>query len=73
MKNQVQLIAYVDRFSGGGLRDLQDLLKGPFAGLFGGIHLLPFSGQSMVLTEASTRLTTQRLIHASAPGTTFEP
>ncbi len=42
MKNQVQLIAYVDRFSGGGLRDLQDLLKGPFAGLFGGIHLLPF-------------------------------
>src|SRR5580704_2457756 len=42
MKNQVQLIAYVDRFSGGGLRDFQDLLQGPFAGLFGGIHLLPF-------------------------------
>ncbi len=42
MKNQVQLIAYVDRLSGGGLREFQDLLDGPFAGLFGGIHLLPF-------------------------------
>src|SRR5580658_1742568 len=43
MKNQVQLIAYVDRFSGGGLRELQSLLDdGPLAGLFGGIHLLPF-------------------------------
>ena len=43
MKNQVQLIAYVDRFSGGGFRDLQSLLmEGPLAGLFGGIHLLPF-------------------------------
>src|SRR6266699_917671 len=42
MKNQVQLIAYVDRLSGGGLRDLQALFDGPFAGLFGGVHLLPF-------------------------------
>ncbi len=42
MKNQVQLIAYVDRLSGGGFRELQTLLEGPFAGLFGGIHLLPF-------------------------------
>jgi sucrose phosphorylase len=43
MKNQVQLIAYVDRFSGGGFRELQALLvDGPFAGLFGGVHLLPF-------------------------------
>ena len=43
MKNQVQLIAYVDRFSGGGFRDLQSLLNdGPLAGLFGGVHLLPF-------------------------------
>ena len=42
MKNQVQLIAYVDRFSGGGMRELQQLLDGPFAGLFGGVHLLPF-------------------------------
>src|ERR1700731_995976 len=43
MKNQVQLIAYVDRFSSGGFCDLQSLLvDGPFAGLFGGVHLLPF-------------------------------
>ncbi len=42
MKNQVQLIAYVDRFSGGGLRELQQVLDGPFKGLFGGVHLLPF-------------------------------
>jgi sucrose phosphorylase len=41
MKNQVQLIAYADRF-GGSLRGLRDLLAGPFAGLFGGVHLLPF-------------------------------
>jgi len=43
MKNQVQLIAYVDRFSGGGFAELQSLLSdGPLAGLFGGVHLLPF-------------------------------
>jgi sucrose phosphorylase len=43
MKNQVQLIAYVDRFSGGGFSELQLLLNdGPLAGLFGGVHLLPF-------------------------------
>jgi sucrose phosphorylase len=42
MKNQVQLIAYIDRLSGGGFRELQALLEGPLAGLFGGIHLLPF-------------------------------
>lgn len=42
MRNQVQLITYVDRLSGGGFRALQDLLDGPFQGLFGGAHLLPF-------------------------------
>src|SRR5947209_8661844 len=42
MKNKVQLIAYVDRFSGGGLKELQSLLDGPLTGLFGGVHLLPF-------------------------------
>ena len=42
MKNQVQLITYVDRLSGGGLRDLHALLMGPLAGVFGGVHLLPF-------------------------------
>jgi sucrose phosphorylase len=42
MKNQVQLIAYVDRLSGGGFRELHRLLQGELAGLFGGAHLLPF-------------------------------
>jgi len=42
MKNQVQLIAYVDRLSGGGLRELTALLNGPLADAFGGAHLLPF-------------------------------
>ena len=42
MKNQVQLITYVDRLGGGTLADLQALLDGPLHGLFGGIHLLPF-------------------------------
>jgi sucrose phosphorylase len=42
MKNQVQVIAYVDRLSGGGFRELNTLLRGPLAKLFGGAHLLPF-------------------------------
>jgi sucrose phosphorylase len=42
MKNQVQLITYVDRLSGGGFARLNQLLKGPLAGVFGGAHLLPF-------------------------------
>jgi len=42
MKNQVQLITYVDRLGGGDLRTLQRLLRGPLQGLFGGVHLLPF-------------------------------
>jgi sucrose phosphorylase len=42
MKNQVQLIAYVDRISGGGIGDLHSQLRGPLGGLFGGVHLLPF-------------------------------
>jgi sucrose phosphorylase len=42
MKNQAQLIAYVDRLPGGTFRDLQELLDGPLAGAFGGVHALPF-------------------------------
>jgi sucrose phosphorylase len=42
MKNQVQLITYIDRLSGGGFSRLNQLLKGPLAGVFGGAHLLPF-------------------------------
>lgn len=41
MRNQVQLITYADRL-GGTLQGLRALLCGPFAGLFGGVHVLPF-------------------------------
>jgi len=36
-----QLIAYADRL-GGDLAGLRDLLRGPFAGAFDGVHVLPF-------------------------------
>ena len=42
MKNKVQLIAYADRLGGGNIGDLHRLLTGPWAGVFGGVHLLPF-------------------------------
>jgi sucrose phosphorylase len=41
LKNQVQLITYVDRLSGD-LKRLKALLSGPLAGVFSGVHLLPF-------------------------------
>ena len=42
MRNEVQLITYVDRFGGQTLTELQELLAGPLQGAFGGVHLLPF-------------------------------
>ena len=42
MKNAVQLITYADRLGGGTLKDLKALLAGPLAGVFGGVHILPF-------------------------------
>jgi len=42
MINQAQLIAYVDRLTGGTFRDLTPLLEGPLKEAFGGVHLLPF-------------------------------
>ncbi|MDP9082583.1 MAG: sucrose phosphorylase [Pseudomonadota bacterium] len=42
MKNQVQLITYVDRLGGGDIRSLRGLLCGPLRGVFGAVHLLPF-------------------------------
>ncbi len=41
VKNQVQLITYVDRLAGD-LKDLREILHGALSGLFGGAHLLPF-------------------------------
>ena len=42
MKNQAQLITYVDRLTGGTFRDLERLLAGSLTGVFGGVHVLPF-------------------------------
>lgn len=42
MKNKVQLITYVDRFGGGDLAQLREMLAGPLKDVFGGVHLLPF-------------------------------
>lgn len=42
MKNQVQLITYADRFTNSGLSKLKSLLQEPLAGLFSGVHILPF-------------------------------
>ncbi|MFS4418390.1 sucrose phosphorylase [Maribacter sp. 2307ULW6-5] len=42
MKNQVQLITYVDRIGGETIADLHRLLQGPLKDMFGGVHLLPF-------------------------------
>jgi len=42
MKNKVQLITYANRLGGDNIADLHQLLKGPLAGLFGGVHILPF-------------------------------
>jgi sucrose phosphorylase len=42
VKNQVQLITYIDRMGGGGITGLAELLSDPLADLFGGVHLLPF-------------------------------
>lgn len=41
MADQVELITYADRL-GGGLSGLHEILHGPLAGLFGGVHVLPF-------------------------------
>ncbi len=42
VKNKVQLITYADRLGGGDIKALHRLIQGPLAGLFGGIHILPF-------------------------------
>ncbi|NNE30475.1 MAG: sucrose phosphorylase, partial [Saprospiraceae bacterium] len=42
MKNQVQLILYVDRIGCENLDELKDLFQNQLQGLFGGVHILPF-------------------------------
>jgi sucrose phosphorylase len=42
MKNQVHLVTYANRLGGSTLKDLGNVLAGPFEGLFAGVHILPF-------------------------------
>lgn len=42
MKNQIQLITYVDRIGCKNIKELNDLLNDELKGLFGGVHILPF-------------------------------
>ena len=42
MKNNVQLITYVDRLTGSGIQALNNFLNDQLTGLFSGVHLLPF-------------------------------
>jgi len=42
MKNNVQLITYIDRLTGSGTQKLSDILNDQLSDLFSGIHLLPF-------------------------------
>ncbi|MBA3873123.1 MAG: sucrose phosphorylase, partial [Anaerolineae bacterium] len=42
MRNCVHLITYANRLGGGRLEDLQRLFDGPFKGILGGVHILPF-------------------------------
>jgi len=42
MKNQIQLITYVDRLGCKSIKDLNSLFKNELKGLFGGLHILPF-------------------------------
>ncbi len=41
MRHEVQLITYADRLAGS-LAGVRRMLDGPLAGLFGGVHVLPF-------------------------------
>ena len=42
MRNGAQLITYADRLGQGGIPTISRLLIGPLAGVFTGVHLLPF-------------------------------
>lgn len=42
MKNQIQLITYVDRIGCQNIQELKELMDTDLQGLFGGVHILPF-------------------------------
>ena len=72
LRENVQLIAYADRF-GGSLPGLHEILDGPLAGLFAGVHVLPFFTRSTEPTPVSTPWSTARSTHGSGRGTTSWP
>lgn len=42
MKNTVRLITYANRFGDGTIASLTDVLRTRFAGVYNGVHVLPF-------------------------------
>lgn len=42
MKNTVRLITYASRFGDGTIASLTDVLRTRFAGVYDGVHVLPF-------------------------------
>ncbi len=42
MKNNVQLMTYIDRLTGSDTQTLSNILNDQLANLFSGVHLLPF-------------------------------
>ena len=42
MRNCAHLITYANRLGGGRLEALERLFDGPFKGILGGVHILPF-------------------------------
>ena len=67
MKNQVQLITYVDRLCGD-LKRLKVMFQGPFRGLLAECISCLFFTRSTAQTQDSTPLITHRLIHGLATG-----
>ena len=72
MKNQVQLIAYVDRISGGGIGGLNSLLQGPLAGFSAAFTCCRSSTRSTAPMRASIRSIIRKSIPGSERGTICE-
>ena len=70
MRNCVHLITYANRLGGGRLEDLQRLFDGPFKGILGGVHILPFFIQLMALMPGSILSIIQLLIRRLERGVT---
>lgn len=70
MNNQIQLCTYADRL-GGNLNALSRLLDGPFEGLFGGVHILPFFNPIDGTDAGSTRSIIRKSMPGSETGMTF--